>query len=116
MSRDADQVPEIEQLEQLVRLFPHIVQLHVNLQPLSRSINVGEARFSVQAERENPAGDADHRLGGFERGSVGIAVLLKKFRRRCRPIEFVRIGIVPARLNLGKLFLALKELIDWFER
>jgi hypothetical protein len=77
---------------------------------------VGEARFSMQAEGENPSGDADHRLGSVESGSVGIAVLLKKFRRRCRPIEFMRIGIVPARLNLSKFFLALKELIDWFER
>jgi hypothetical protein len=77
---------------------------------------VRETRFSMQAERENPAGDADCRLGGFERGSVGIAVLLKQLRRRYRPIEFVRIGIVSARLNLGKFFLALKELIDWLER
>ncbi len=77
---------------------------------------MGEARFSVQAKRKNPAGDADHRLGGFERGGVGIAVLLKQFRRRCRPVKFVRIGIVPARLNLGKFFLALKKLIDWIER
>jgi hypothetical protein len=86
------------------------------LQTLSRSKNVRETRFSMQAERENPAGDADHRLGGVERGSVGIAVLLKKLRRRCRPIEFVRIGIMSARLNLSKFFLALKELIGWFER
>jgi hypothetical protein len=77
---------------------------------------VGETRFSVEPERENPAGDADCRLGGFERGSVGIAVLLKQFRRRRRPIEFVGIGIVPARLDLSKFFLALKKLIDWIER
>ena len=37
------------------------------------------------------------------------------FRRR-RPIEFVRIGFVPARLDLGKLFLALKKLVDWIKR
>jgi len=28
----------------------------------------------------------------------------------------VRKGFVPERLNLGKLFLALKKLIDWVER
>ena len=56
------------------------------------------------------------RLGGFERGSVGIAVLLEQFRRRCRPIELVRIGIVSARLDLGKFFLALKKLVDWIKR
>jgi len=70
----------------------------------------------MQAERENPAGDADCRLGCFERGSVGIAVFLKQLRRCCRPIEFVRIGIVSARLDLGKFFLALKKLVDWIER
>jgi hypothetical protein len=38
---------------------------------------VGETGFSMQAEGENPAGDANRRLGGFERGGVGIAVRLK---------------------------------------
>jgi len=77
---------------------------------------VGEARFSVEAESENAAGYADGRLGRFERGCVGIPVLLEQLRRRCRPIEFVRIRFVPARLDLGKLFLALKKLVDWVKR
>jgi hypothetical protein len=86
------------------------------LQPLPRPKNVGETRLSMQAKREDPAGDADRRLGGFKRGSIGIAVPLKQLRWRCRPIEFVRIGVVPARLDLGKFFLALKKLVDWIER
>jgi len=86
------------------------------LQPLPRPKNVGESRLSMQAEREDPAGHADRRLGRFERGSIGIAVLLEQLRRRCRPIESVRIGVVPARLDLGKFFLALKKLVDWIKR
>ena len=77
MPRDTDQIPQIEQLEQLVGLGAYIIQLHINLQPLARSKNVGEARFSVEAERENAAGYANTRLGGFKRGCIGIAVLLK---------------------------------------
>jgi hypothetical protein len=77
---------------------------------------VGETRFSMKAEGEDPASHADHWLGGFKRGSIGIAVPLKQLRWRCRPIEFVRIGVVPARLDLGKFFLALKKLVDWIER
>jgi hypothetical protein len=47
------------------------------LQPLSRPKNVSEARFSVEAQGENAAGYANGRLGGFERGCVGIPVLLE---------------------------------------
>ena len=77
---------------------------------------MGETRFPMEAEGENAAGHADRRLGGFERGCVSRPVFLEQFLWRCRPIEFVWIGFVPARLNLRKLFLALKELVDWVKR
>jgi hypothetical protein len=86
------------------------------LQPLSRPKNVGETRFSMETQSENAAGHANRWLGGFELGCVGIPVLLEKLRRGCRPIEFVRIRFVPPRLDLGKLFLALKKLVDWIKR
>jgi hypothetical protein len=76
---------------------------------------VGKSRFSMQAKSENAAGYADGRLGGFERGGVSIPVLLEKLSRGCRPIEFVRIRFMPARLDVGELFLALKKLVDWIK-
>jgi len=69
---------------------------------------VGETRFSMEPESKYSAGYADSRLGGIERRCVGIPVLFKKFIRSCRPIEFVGIRFMPARLDLGELFLALK--------
>jgi hypothetical protein len=116
MSRDADQIPKIEQLEQFIRLGTYIVQLHINLQPPSRSKNVSEARFSMEAESKNAAGYADSRLGCIEGRCIGIPVLLKKFIRGCCPIEFVGICFMPTLLDLGELFLALKKLVGWIKR
>jgi hypothetical protein len=77
---------------------------------------VSEARFSMKAEGKDPSGHADFRFGGLERGCVSRPVFLEQFLRGCRAIEFVRIGFMPARLDLGKLFLALKKLVDWIKR
>jgi hypothetical protein len=70
------------------------------LQPLARRPNVRETCLSVEAQGDNAAGHSDGWLGGFERSCVGGAVPLEQFRRRCRPIEFVRIRFMPAGLNL----------------
>ena len=59
------------------------------------------------------------RTGGLAVSSVAAsadAVLLDQLRRRRRPVKFVRIGLVPARFDLGKLFLALEKLVDWLKR
>ena len=71
-----------------------------------------EARLSVKAQRQNASGHAHRRLGGFERGCVGRAIFLDQLRRALPSIKLVRIGLVPARLDLGKLLLALKILVD----
>jgi hypothetical protein len=70
----------------------------------------------MNTERHNPAGDSDSGLGGLERGRVGAAIALKQFRRSCRCIESVGVGIVPVRLDLTKLFLALQKLVNWIKR
>jgi hypothetical protein len=77
---------------------------------------MSESSLSMNTKRQNPARDSDSGLGGFERGRVGTAIALKQFRRSRRRIEFVRVGIVPARLDLTKLFLALQKLVNWIER
>ena len=77
---------------------------------------MSESSLSVNTKRQNPAGDSDSGLGGLERAGVGAAVALKQFRRSRRRIESVRVGIVPARLDLTKLFLALQKLVNWIER
>lgn len=77
---------------------------------------MGEAGLAVEPQRDNPSGNAHFRLGGFQRGSVSLAVFFQELGRGCRPIKPVGIGVMPARLDLGKLFLALEELVDWFKR
>ena len=80
------------------------------------AVQVGEARFSMEAEGEDTSGYSDDRPRSFERGCLSCTVFFKYFLRRRRPIEFVGIGFMPARFNLGKLFLALQKLIDWIKR
>ena len=116
MTGHSDQIAKIKQLEKFVRFFADIIQLHVDLQPMAGPINVSEARFPMQAKGENAPGHTHHRLGDIQRGCVSGPVFLEQFLRRCRPIEFMRIGLVPARLDLGKLFLALQKLIGWLKR
>ena len=70
----------------------------------------------MEPKGKNAPGHADRRLGGFERNCVSRSVLLEQFLRRCCPIEFVRIGFVPARFNFGELFLALEKLVDRVKR
>jgi len=77
---------------------------------------MSEPCLSVNSKRQNPTGDSDSGLGGFERRCVGAAIALKQFGGSCRRIEFVRVGIVPARLDLTKLFLALDKLVNWIKR
>jgi hypothetical protein len=47
------------------------------LQPLSRSIDVREARFFMEAVSQDATGDAHHRLRGFKRGCIGRAIFLE---------------------------------------
>ena len=88
-------------MEQFVGLGAHDVQLHVDLQSLARSVNVRKARFSMEAKGENATGNADGGLGSFQCGCISRAVLLEQLRRSGRGVKFVRIGLMPARLDLG---------------
>jgi hypothetical protein len=77
---------------------------------------VRESRLAVQTKGQNAPGDAYGWLRRLQSGSVRRTVFLKKLFRRRRPIKFVWVGLVPARLDLGKLFLALLKLVDWLKR
>ena len=77
---------------------------------------MSEAGFSMKAKGKNAASYADCRFRGFQGRSVGISILFKKLRRGGGPIELVRVGFVPASLDFGELFLALKKLIDRVKR
>jgi hypothetical protein len=103
-------------LEEFVCLGANVVQLYVNLQPLARAQDMGESGLAMNAQVDDAAGDPDGRLRRLQCDSVGAAVFLKQLQRVCRPVKFVGIRFMPARLDLGKLFLALEKLVDWILR
>jgi hypothetical protein len=70
----------------------------------------------VQAKRHNPPSDTHRRFRGFEGRCVRRRILFNEFSRSCRPIEFVRVGVMAACFYLGKLLLALKILVLWLKR
>jgi hypothetical protein len=72
--------------------------------------------LTVDTKVDNSSGDAHRGLRRLKRRGIGASIFLKKFRRSRGAIEFMRVGLVPARLNLGKFFLTLQELIGWFKR
>ena len=77
---------------------------------------MSKARFSVQPQREDTPSDAHRWLRGFESGCVRRRVFFDQFLGSCRPIKPVRISFVAPRLDFGKLFLALKELVNRIKR
>ena len=65
----ADVVAEVEQLVELKRLFADIVEADINLKPLAALLQMGEACFSLHADRHQASGDADvHRVAPQARG------------------------------------------------
>ena len=71
---DADDVADIEQLEELEIALAHGVLLDVDLQALSVLLQVGEAGLAHVAQRHEAAGDADAHLGQkLFRGLAAVA-------------------------------------------
>lgn len=70
MADNADEIAQIEQLEQFERLGTYDIKFHVYLQALTGSGNVREASFAMQAKSEDAPGHAHKRFGSFERRGV----------------------------------------------
>ena len=75
-----------------------------------------ESRLAVQAERYNASSDANSWLGRIQSGGIRGGIFFDQLRSRRSPIKFVRVGFMAPRLNLGKFFLALEELIGRIKR
>ena len=57
------------------------------------------------------------RLGGFQRGGIGRRILFDQAPRRVAgPFKFVRIGLMAASFDFGKLLLALEILVVRLKR
>src|ERR1700676_1090532 len=111
MSVYAGEIAQIEHLEQLERPRANNVKFHVDLQTLARSGNVREACFAVQAKRHDAPGNSHRGLSRFERSCVSRRILFNELRRGRCPVEAMRVCVMAASFDLGKLFMALKILV-----
>src|ERR1700682_1174423 len=111
MPGNTNETAQIEHLAQCERPRPHNVKFYVALQSLARYGDVSEARFAMQAKRHDTPGNSRRGFRGFERRCVGRRVLFNKFRRCSCPLKAMRIWVMAASFDLGKLFLALKILV-----
>src|ERR1700682_339954 len=111
MPGDTNEIAQIEHLEQSERPRPHNVKFYVDLQTLTRSGDVSEACFAMQAKRHDAPGNSRRGFRGFERRCVSRRVLFNEFRRCSCPLKAMRIWVMAASFDLGKLFLALKILV-----
>ena len=111
MAVHAGEIAQIEQLEQFERPRADNVKFHVNLQTLARSEDVREAGFAVQAKPQDAPGHSHRGFGGFERRCVSRRILFNELRRGRCPVEAMRVCVMAASFDLGKLFLALKILV-----
>jgi hypothetical protein len=72
---------------------------------------VREARLAVHPNCYKASGHSHWGFGGFERGRVSRRILFNKFRWCCGPIEPMRVRIMAASFDLGKLLLTLEILV-----
>ena len=112
----ADEIAQIEHLEQFECPGTDNIEFYVNLKALACAGDVGETGFAVQAHGEDASSHPDRRLCGFQRCGVGRGIFFNKFRRGRGPIELVGIRVMAASFDIGKLLLALKILVLRLER
>ncbi len=116
MPGKSDEIAQIKHLEQFKCPETNNIKFHIDLQTLAGPGNVRETRFSVQAKRQDASRHSDRRFGGFERRCVSRGILFNKFRRRRCPIEPVRVRVMAASFDVGKLLPPLEILVVWLKR
>src|SRR5713226_4177643 len=98
-------------MKQLEALFADNIFPHVNLDSLSRSLEMGESRFAHQSIREKAPGNPHFAPVRFQVRPARFSILLYQCGRRIRPAKFPGIRIVPQRPDLFEFFLALFKLV-----
>ena len=95
VTRNADDVAQIEQLEQLERLLTDDVELYVDLQASPTACQMRKCCFSVRPQRDDPPRHAhfDSLLGQLLTRS--LTKLLHRLLGCVRPIELMGVGRVP---------------------
>ena len=116
MTGHTDDVPHIQQLKELEGPLAHGIQLHVNLEPRTISLNVGKAGFPVEPQGQNATRRAYIYALAFQGRRIALGVSGHDLRGRGGLFEFMRVGIVAKSLHFGELFRALEVLVERLER
>ena len=115
LAGNADDVAQIEKLEQLVRLLANHVQPHVYLQSPTIARQMRKRRLPVRPERHDAPCQAHAGMLGRKLLRRSVGELFGDLLRRVRVIESMRIRRVTQGLNFAQLFAALLKLIERFK-
>src|ERR1700724_2389074 len=115
MATNPDVIAQVQQLEQLKSLFSDYILLYINLNSLSRSLQMGKPSLSHQAIRHYPACQANLHPVRFESLGTCSAMFLNQFGWRVRPPKFPRKPFIAKRLYLLQFLLSLFNLVPRFE-
>ena len=111
MPAHTDGIAQVQQVKQLKSLLPDNVPSHVNLDFLSRSLEMGEPRLAHQSIRDHAPGNPHFALVRFQFRTARLSVLLYQRSRRIRPAKFTGIRIMSQRLDLFEFLVALFKLV-----
>src|SRR5579859_1365906 len=116
MTGDADDVAHIQQLKETKAALSDGIKLHVDLELGAISLNMREPCLAVKAKRENAARRAHIYALAFQCCGIALDMSGNDLRGRRSLVEFTRVGVVAKRFDFGEFFLALKVLVERFER
>src|SRR2546429_2738545 len=72
-------------MKQPESLFPDRILFHINLDALTRSLQMGKSRFPHQADRNDAAGDRKSTRLNSSHGYISYAVFCLKKKKKARP-------------------------------
>ena len=111
MTRNSDDVAQIQQLKEFESLRPHNIELHIKLQPCTVPHKMGKRGFAMRSESNDAPCHANRYLVGGEFFSRAIPELICNLLGRVRPGKPVRMSRMAQRLDLAQFFQALVILI-----
>ncbi len=112
MPGDSDEVPHVQQLKQLKRLFSDHVELDVDLDALACSLKVRKTGFAMQAQRNDASGDPRLDPLRLQLFFCLFSVPLHEPGWRRGPMKLMWVGVVAKGANLFEFFLTLLELVE----
>lgn len=119
MTGNTDQIAHVQELKELVSLFPNNVELDVDLQPLALPLDVRKTSLPVKTNGHDPPGESCLNMGSFQLVRGVLPIFFNNFRRCLLPFELMRVRVKTKGGNLFEFFLPLEKLVarlelQWF--